>query len=443
MRIHLSDHFTYKRLITFVMPTIIMMIVTSIYSIVDGVFVSNVVGKNAFAAVNLMMPALMVIGSFGFMIGTGGSALISKTLGEGEGEKANRYFSMLILIIVVVGISFSVIGFILMGTIAELLGATAATMGYCTVYGRTVIVGMTFFMLQNTFQSFLVTAEKPRMGLAVSIGAGFCNVFLDFLFVYVFRMGVFGAAFATAFSQGVGALIPLIYFGRPNNSRLRLVRTQMDWKAFGQVCLNGSSEMLTSISASIVGMIYNYQLMHVAAEDGVAAYGVIMYVSMIFQGFFFGYAIGCAPIIGYNYGSGNQTELKNMFRKSLILIGGMAVLMKLSATVFAPALAGIFVGYDADLLAMTTNGLQIYSFAFLLSGFNIFGSAFFTALSNGPVSAAISFLRTLVFEVSAVLLLPCILGINGIWSAITVAEAMTLLVTTFFLIRNRNRYHYA
>lgn len=443
MKIRLSDHFTYKRLITFVLPTIIMMIVTSVYSIVDGVFVSNVAGKNAFAAVNLMMPVLMAIGSFGFMIGTGGSALISRTLGEGKEEKAREYFSMLLFVIMVVGAALSAIGFIFMKQIAVALGASDVIINDCVVYGRTAIAGMTFFMLQNCFQSFLVTAERPRMGLMVSIGAGLCNVFLDFLFVYAFRMGVFGAAFATAISQAVGAMIPMVYFARPNSTRLRIVRTKMNWKAFGQVCLNGSSEMLTNISASVVGMLYNYQLIQIAAEDGVAAYGVIMYVSMIFQGFFFGYAIGCSSIVGFHYGAGNTDELKNMFRKSLVLIGIMAVSMKLAATIFAPALSQIFVGYDAELLSMTTTGLQIYSFAFLLSGFNTFGSAFFTALSNGPVSAAISFLHTLVFEVSAVLILPQIFGIRGIWSAITVAEVLTLMVTVFFLLRNRTRYHYA
>ena len=443
MKIRLSDHFTYRRLITFVLPTIIMMIVTSIYSIVDGVFVSNIVGKNAFAAVNLMMPVLLAIGAFGFMIGTGGSALISRTLGEGKAEKAQQYFSMLLYVVIVFGIISSTIGFLAMRVIAQALGASDAIIEDCVTYGRTSIVGLTFFMLQNCFQSFLVTAEKPRMGLAVSVGAGLCNVFLDFLFVYVFQMGVFGAAVATAASEAVGAGIPFLYFAHPNNSRLRIVPTSFQGSALAQVCLNGSSEMLTNISASLVGMLYNYQLIRIAAEDGVAAYGVIMYVSMIFQGVFFGYAVGSVPIVGYHYGAGNTTELQNLFRKSLIMIAGTAVVMKLGATVFAPNLAGIFVGYDAELFKMTVSGLRIYSFAFLLSGFNIFGSAFFTALSNGPISAAISFLHTLVFEVSAVLILPQILGIRGIWSAITVAELLTFLVTVFFLLKNRARYHYA
>lgn len=443
MKISLSDHFNYRRLLRFVMPTVIMMIVTSVYSIVDGFFVSNFVGKNPFAAVNIIMPFLMALGAFGFMIGTGGSALVSKTLGEGDSERANRYFSMLVFVMIFVGIVLSVLGFIFMRPIALLLGASPLTIDDCVIYGRTIIVAVTFFMLQNSFQSFLVVAEKPVFGLVISIIAGMCNVVLDFLLVYVFKWGIFGAAVATAISQVAGGIVPFIYFCRKNKSPLRLVKTKIDFKALWQACLNGSSEMLTNLSTSFVGILYNIQLMKAAAENGVAAYGVIMYVNFIFMGFFFGYAIGSAPIISYHYGAQNTDELKNIFKKSIVLTSVVALLMTGLGIALAYPLSAIFVGYDKELLEMTGSAMRLYSVSFLLCGFNIFGSAFFTALNNGLLSAVISFMRTLVVQTAAVLILPVLLGINGIWLAMAVAEGITLVLTVILLIKNRKRYSYA
>ena len=444
MKISLSNHFTYKRLLRFVLPTVVMMIVTSVYSIVDGFFVSNIVGKNAFAAVNLIMPLLMALGSFGFMIGTGGSALISKTLGEKKQEQANRYFSMLIMVTIGVGILLSIIGFIWMRPLANLLGASETIIDDCVLYGRVLIVAVpnTFFMLQNCFQSFLVTAEKPHIGLAISVIAGINNVVLDFVFVYILRTGIFGAALATALSQAVGGIVPLLYFSRKNSSLLCFVKTTLDFKALKRACLNGSSEMLTNLSASFVGMLYNFQLMRIASENGVAAYGVIMYVNFIFMSFFFGYAIGSAPLVGYHYGAKNIEELKNLFRKSIVLTTIVSIIMTVLGVGLAFPLSKLFVGYDAELLEMTTNGMRLYSLSFLLCGFNIFGSAFFTALNNGLISALISFLRTLVLQTTAILILPSLWGINGIWLAIVAAEGLTILVTIILLIKNRNIYHY-
>ena len=442
MKISLSNHFTYKRLLRFVLPTVVMMIVTSVYSIVDGFFVSNIVGKNAFAAVNLIMPLLMALGSFGFMIGTGGSALISKTLGEKKQEQANRYFSMLIIVTIGVGILLSIIGFIWMRPLANLLGASETIIDDCVLYGRVLIVANTFFMLQNCFQSFLVTAEKPHIGLAISVIAGINNVVLDFVFVYILRTGIFGAALATALSQAVGGIVPLLYFSRKNSSLLCFVKTTLDFKALKRACLNGSSEMLTNLSASFVGMLYNFQLMRIASENGVAAYGVIMYVNFIFMSFFFGYAIGSAPLVGYHYGAKNIEELKNLFRKSIVLTTIVSIIMTVLGVGLAFPLSKLFVGYDAELLEMTTHGMRLYSLSFLLCGFNIFGSAFFTALNNGLISALISFLRTLVLQTTAILILPSLWGINGIWLAIVAAEGLTILVTIILLIKNRNIYHY-
>lgn len=442
MSVSLSEHFTYKRLLRFVFLCIIMMIVTSIYSIVDGFFVSNCVGKNAFAAVNLIMPVLMALSAFGFMIGTGGSALVAFTLGEGKKEKANEIFSMLILSEFLFGMLVTVVGFIFMPQIARALGASSLIMEDCVRYGRIGILTIAFFMMQNSFQSFLVTAEQAKMGLIVSIACGLANMTLDFLLVYVWPLGVTGAALATGISELIGAFIPLIYFMRKNKSRLRLVRPRFDVRALRRACSNGASEMLTNLSASIIGMLYNMQLLKLAAENGVAAYGVIMYISFIFMAIYFGYSVGVNPVIGYHYGAGNQKELKNILKKSLVLTSIAAVVMTSAAQLLAPSLATLFVGYDKILHDMTVNGLRLYSLVFLLCGFNIFGSAFFTGLNNGKISAIISFLRTLVIQIACIFILPVFLGLNGIWLSVSVAEGLTLFVTASLLVVYRKRYGY-
>lgn len=442
MEIKLSDHFTYKRLFRFVLPSIIMMIFTSIYGVVDGLFVSNFAGKTEFAAVNLIMPFPMLLGAFGFMIGTGGSALVSKTLGEGKKDKAKEYFSMLVYITIVMGIVLSVLGILFTRKIAGFMGATDELMEYCVTYGRLLMCGLTPFMLQNVFQSFLVTAEKPALGLKVTVAAGLTNVVLDFLMIGILQWGVTGAALATGISQVVGGVIPLIYFCRKNSSELQLVKANVDWSIFFKTCLNGSSELMTNLSMSLVNMLYNMQLMKYAGENGVAAYGVIMYVNFIFVSVFIGYAIGMAPIVGYNHGSGNHGELQNVYGKSIRFNVFAGVIMCVLALGMAGMLAKIFVGYDAELFEMTKNGFRIYSMSFLIMGMNIFGSAFFTALGNGLVSALISFLRTLLFQMVAVLGLPLLLGLDGIWMAIVVSELAALVVTVCFLKGNKKKYHY-
>lgn len=445
-QITLADHFTTGRLLRFVLPSIVMMVFISIYGVVDGLFVSNVVGKTAFASINLIMPFLMVFGGIGFMIGTGGSAIVARTLGEGDRERANRIFSMLIYVTVVVGVIFSAIGIAFLEPIARLLGADDAMMPYCLSYGRWNLIALTAFMLQNVFQSFLVTAEKPKMGLAVTVAAGCTNMVLDYLFVAVFRWGVAGAAVATGLSQCVGGVIPLVYFllpqGKINTSCLKLTRAGIDWNVLFHTVTNGSSELMSSISSSVVNMLYNKQLLHFEEENGVAAYGAIMYINFIFIAIFIGYAIGSAPIIGYNYGSGNTDELKNMFRKSILFNLITGVCLAGLAISLSGLLTGIFVGYDAELEALTRHGFCIYALAFTVCGINIFGSSMFTALSNGLVSALISFLRTLLFQVTVVLVLPIFFDVEGVWASVLVAEVFALCVTTFFFVRMRKRYNY-
>ena len=442
MTIQLSDHFTYKRLLRFTLPSIAMMIFTSIYGVVDGIFVSNYAGKTAFAALNLIMPYLMATSVIGFMIGTGGTALISMTLGMGDKKRANELFSLLTYVSIAGGIILTVLSVIFMRPAAILLGATGQMLEDCVIYGNITQIALTAYVLQFAFQSFCITAEKPNLSLAMMVTAGVCNILLDALFVVVFHWGLVGAAVATAAAQIIGAMIPLVYFMRPNDSLLQLGKCHMDARALLQTCTNGSSELMSNLSMSLVSMLYNSQLIKYAGENGIAAYGVIMYVNFVFIAVFIGFVIGSAPIIGYNYGADNRMELKNLFRKSLVIIGFFAAAMVGAAFLLAEPLAEIFVGYDPGLMEMTIRGFWIYSLSFLLCGFNIFGSSLFTALNNGLISAVISFVRTLVCQIAAVMLLPLIFGLDGIWWAIVISEGVALVLTVFCFLKFKDRYHY-
>lgn len=441
-KIRLSDHFYYRKLLRFTLPSIVMMIFTSIYGVVDGFFVSNFVGKTPFAAVNFIMPFLMILGAFGFMFGTGGSALIAKTLGEGDREKANRIFSLIVYTSLLTGIAIAVLGITFIRPVAMLLGAEGEMLDHCVTYGRIILIALPAYMLQFEFQSFFVTAEKPTLGLIVTIASGVTNMVLDALLVAVFPFGLVGAALATAMSQVVGGIVPLFYFFRKNSSLLSLGKTSFDGRALLKTCTNGSSELMSNVSMSLVGMLYNVQLIRYAGEDGVAAYGVLMYVNMIFLAAFIGYSVGTAPVIGYHYGAQNHTELKSLLRKSTLLIGICAAAMLALGELLAYPLSLLFVGYDEALMDMTLHGFRIFSFSFLFAGFAIFGSSFFTALNDGLTSALVSFLRTMVFQIAAVLLLPLVWELDGIWYSILVAEAMAVLTTLLFLILKRKRYRY-
>ena len=440
--IRLSDHFSYAKLLRFTLPSICMMVFTSIYGVVDGLFVSNFAGKTPFAAINLVMPFIMILGGMGFMIGTGGTALVSKLMGEGKKDEAHSTFSMMVLFTLLLGLVLSAVGFLTMRPVSYFLGATDAMIDDCVLYGR-IVTGFTFaFMLQNVFQSFFIAAEKPRLGLIVTVAAGVTNMVLDALFIAVFDWGVAGAAIATGLSQCVGGVLPLIYFLRPNDSLLRMRPTALRLRPILQACGNGSSELMSNISSSLVGMLYNFQLMRLIGADGVSAYGVLMYVQFIFVAIFIGYSIGSAPVVSFHFGAQNHDELKSLLRKSVLLMSSGGVLLTVAARLLAALLAHLFVGYDAVLFDLTTHAFRLFSWSFLLAGFNIFTSGFFTALNNGAISAAISFLRTLVFQTASVLILPLLLGVDGIWWAITVAEIFAFLISLLFLFLKRNKYHY-
>ncbi|MBQ8295754.1 MAG: MATE family efflux transporter [Clostridia bacterium] len=442
MNIQLSDHFNYKKLLRYTLPSIAMMIFTSVYGVVDGFFVSNFVGKTPFAAVNFIYPFLMILGSVGFMFGAGGSALVSKTMGEGDKEKANRQFSLLVYATILVGVLLAAIGIVSIRRVAILLGAEGAMIEDCVVYGRIILFALPAFMLQFEFQSFFSTAEKPQLGLYVTIAAGVTNMVLDAVFIAVFRWGVIGAAAATALSQVVGGVLPLFYFARKNSSSLQLGKTKFDGRALWQTSFNGFSELVSNISSAVVGMVYNAQLMKYAGENGVAAYGVLMYVSFIFFAAYIGYSIGTAPVVGYHYGAENQRELKNVFRKSLVIIMCFSVVMVLLSLGLSYPLAKLYVGYDQELVDLTVRAFTIFSFGFLFSGFGIYSSSFFTALNNGLISAIISFLRTLVFQVGAILLLPLWFDVDGIWYSIIVAEVLSTIVSVVCLFAFQKKYQY-
>ena len=449
MKIQLSDHFTYKKLMRFTLPSIVMMIFTSIYGVVDGLFVSNFAGKTAFAGINFIYPFIMILGAFGFMFGAGGSALISKTMGEGNMRKANRLFSMLTCVSLLTGIVIALLGIIFIYPISVLLGLKGEMLKVCVSYGSILLVAMPAFMLQQEFQSFFITAEKPQIGLIVTVAAGVTNMVLDALFIAVFKWGAVGAGVATAISQVVGGVLPILYFfSKKNDSLLHFMKPKFDGKALWRTCTNGSSELMNNVATSLVGLLYNLQLMKYAGEDGVSAYGVMMYVCFVFMSIFFGYSIGTAPIVGYHYGAKNDAELKNVFRRGMLLMGLFSVGMLLLGELSAYPLSLIFMGYDETVMKMTVNGFFIFSFQFLFCGISIFGSGFFTALNNGGVSALISFLRTLVFQVLAVLLLPLLFEkigwspLDGIWVSVVVAEAMSFVITLICFVINRKKYRY-
>ncbi len=443
MRIQLSDHFTYSRLIRFVFPSIVMMIFTSIYGTIDGIFVSNFVGETPFAAINLTWPVIMLMSAFGFMVGSGGNAVVSKAMGEGDYERANRYFSMLIYATLIFGVVLAFFGVVFMRRICIMLGAEGALLEECMTYMSVLVPVVPIFMLQNVFQSLCITAEKPKLGLYVTVGAGVANIILDALLIVGFEWGLIGAAIATAMSQIIGGIVPLIYFSFKNSSLLRLRKAKFEGPVLLKTCTNGASELMTNISLSLVNILYNYKLMEIAGEDGINAYGIIMYVNFVFVSALLGYAIGSAPIIGYNYGAQNKAELQNMFKKSLTLIGVAGVVLTMIAEVSAGLIAGIFVSDSPELFEMTKHGFRIYAIAFLVMGFNIFSSAFFTALGNGFVSAIISFLRTLVFQVVPLMVLPIFFDLDGVWAAIVVAELIGVIVSFTFFAKLKQRYGYA
>ena len=444
---HLSDHFTYRKIFRMTIAPILMMIFTSLYVVVDGLFIANFVGKDAYAGENLIFPIIMIIGGIGFMFGTGGSALSAKLLGEGKKEEANQVFSMLLVFTFLVGIIVSIGGYFLVETFAHGMAsitedATDEMVKEAITYGKILIIGQAIFMLQNYFQSFLLVDERSRLGFIATLCAGIGNIILDFLFIVVFKLGVAGAALGTISGYFVGAIIPFIHFIKNKNGLIEFKLTRFKARPILKSCFNGSSEFVNNISSSIVGIVFNIQLLKFMGQNGVAAYGTIAYVSFLFVSIFIGYSIGMAPVISFNYGAENHDELKNVLRKSLIIIFIMELFMVLISFTCARPLAMLFSSGNNDLEELTINALRICSLAFIFTGIGIFTSSFFTALNNGALSALNAFMRTLVFQIAFILLLPLIFGASGIWWAIIFADCAAFILAIACLIWKRKQYHY-
>lgn len=440
--IKLSDHFTYKKLLRFTVPSIVMMICTSMYGVIDGIFVSNYIGKMSLAAINFIMPVLYIFAMFGYMFGAGGSALVSKTLGEGDRKRANGLFSLFVYISIIFGVFMTVSGYFFMRPLVQWFGAEGELLEQSLIYGHIFLLALTAWILMYVFQLFFITAEKPKLGLMVTIASGVTNIVLDALFIVVFEWGIAGAAAASAIGQLVGGVFPIVYFARENSSILRLTKPVIDFKAILQGFANGSSELVSGMSASFGSILYNVQLLKYAGENGVAAYGVLMYISMIVTSIFNGYSSGIVPVIGYHYGARNHDELKSLLKKSVIVVGLFSTSIFTLSELLAYPIAKVYVGYDEELMRITTQGFFVYSFAFLFMGMAVFASSFFTALNNGTVSAMVAFLRTLVFETTAIILLPIVFGVDGIWGSIVLAELMAAVVGAGFIYRMRRRYCY-
>lgn len=442
MSIQIFEHLSYRKIIRFTSPTITMLVLSSIYGVVDGFFVSNFVGKTSFAAVNFIIPFLMILSSMGFMFGTGGGALISKTFGEGDLEKAKQLFSSIVYITIVAGIVFCGLGLICIRPFALKFGAEGQLLEDCVSYGSIVLLALPLQLLQYEFQCLASTSGKPVLGLCTTFVSGGTNIFLDGVFLIALGWGIKGVAAATVVSHVLGGMIPLIYFTFPNKSLLQLGKAKMDGKAFAKICYNGASELVNNISMSVVSMLYNIQLLRYASEDGIAIYGVLMYISIIFDNIYMGYSVGIAPIIGYHYGAQNHKALKELLKKSVVIISSSAVLMYIVSLKMAGPLCAVFLGYDKILLNITIHAFSIFRFAFLFSGYPIFGSAFFTALNNGVISMVISGMRTFLFQSASVILFPLIWGVDGIWLSLIIAEAMSAMLTFLLLVLNRKKYHY-
>lgn len=440
--IQISEHFTYKKLLRYTFPSMVMMVFTSIYGVVDGLFISNFTGKTAFAAVNFIYPFLMILGGVGFMFGSGGSALVAKTLGEGDEDQANRIFSALCRTSALTGAVLAVLGFIFLRPVASLLGAEGQLLEDCIIYGRVFLLGIPASVIQYEFQNLFATAGKPKLGLWSTVASGVMNIILDALFVGAFGWDLEGAAGATVLSQCLGAAVPLIYFGRKNSSLLRLTRPGRQGKAMLKICSNGISELLNNISMSVVSIIYNAQLLRYAGEDGISAYGVIMYVEFLFISIFIGYFVGVSPVISYHFGARHQDEIRSLLRKSLVIITVFSLVMFVLSELTAGPISKIFVGYDRDLFEMTKRGFLLFSFCYLFSGFAAFGSSFFTALNNGILSAVLSVMRTVVFQILMVLVLPVIWDLDGIWISTAVSECLAAILSLAFIAAKRKKYHY-
>lgn len=438
----ISERLNLPRLFLACVPMILMMISISIYSVVDGFFVSNFAGKIQFAAVNLIYPFIMVVGSLGFMMGTGGTALVAKKMGEGKTEEAKKLFFNCFVVTVALGVVFSSIFVFLLPKIAEGLGADEAMLPYCVDYGRILILGITFFNLQNMFQPFFAASGRPGLGFAITIGAGVANIVFDAIFVAGAGWGCVGAAWGTVIGQVVGGFLPVIYYFAKNKSALRLVPAKMQWGAIFKMGANGLSEFVSQIAVSVLSMIMNVLLMKHYQENGVSAYGIICYVWLIFAATFIGLCMGISPRISYVYGEKNKPELRRLTQRALALFIFAGLFEFIMAEALTVPLSYAYAGYDEGLRQLTCHASFIYSIIYLALGINMFGSSFFTALNNGLVSALLSFARLMLFEAVSVYLCSLFWQGDGIWWGVVIGEALGFVMNFLVIFIHGKRYGY-
>ena len=438
--IKLSDHFSCAKLLLFAIPTIGMIMISITYDVVDGYFVSNYIGKTAFSAVNIIYPFQLLLSMVGYMFGSGGSALIAAELGDGNQQNARLYFTAIIKAAAAIGVVLAVAGVLLLRPVAVMIGATPEILEYGLPYGRTLFLFLPIMILGYTFQSILITAEKPKLGLYISLGNLFSNALLDWLFVAVFKWGMVGAAVATGIGACLNGLVPLIYFARPNSSPLHFCKGRVQVKPLLKACGNGSSEMVNDMSTSLIFVLYNYQLLRMLGEDGVAAYGVTVFVEGIFAAVFYGLAMQATSIVGYHFGAKNYPELKSLLKNGIILNFISGILMFVLAQVSAPLISRIYVGYDETVYRLSVHAMRMYAFAFLLQGFNEYASAYFTGLNNGLVSGILAFTRTFLIQTVMILVLPLLLGTDGLWLAQAATEVFAAVIAIVFFITRKHEY---
>ncbi len=438
----LAKKFSLASLLLFAAPNIIMMIVLSMYIIVDGMFVARFIGTTALSAINMFYPAICFEMALGIMIATGGSAIAAKKLGEGKQKEAQNNLSFLMVVEGSFGIVIAVVGNLFTAEIVSFLGASAAQAPLSITYAKIIFSFAPAFFLQTAFQTFFVTAGKPALGLIVTILGGVANILLDYIFMAPLRLGVTGAAIATGIGYCIPAMVGVIFFLKAKTNPFHFVRPRFDGKVLLQACANGSSEMVTNLSNAVTTFLFNFTLLQFYGEDGVASITIILYFQYLFTALYFGYSNGIAPIISYKYGNDDRKQLQALFKNSVLflIISSIAANVLLHFTI--SKLLTIFTAENSPVYQITLHGFSIYSMAFMIMGLGIFSSAMFTAFSDGITSAIISFSRTFLFIVGAILLLPAILGERGVWLAVPIAEAFGFLISILYLIGKKQKFHY-
>ena len=438
----ISKDFGFFSLLQFALPTMVMMVFMSLYTIVDGIFLSRLVGSNALSALNIVFPIINILMAIGIMLATGGSAVIAKKLGEGKEEEARRDFTFLIVAGVAGGLLMMAIGTIFLEELCKVLGSTKILLGDCKTYLQISLFFAPACMLQLLFQTFFVTAGRPNIGLTMTILGGVTNILMDYVLMGPAQMGIAGAALATGFGQLVPAIIGLLYFSFSRHS-LFFTMPKADFKMLLQSCMNGSSEMVSNLSSAIITYLFNIIMLRLLGEDGVAAITIVLYGQFLFNALYLGFSMGVAPVISFNYGSGNRQLLQKVYGICLKFVPVSSLIVAILALLFTPVIVGIFTSREEGIYEIAVHGFFLFSFNYFLAGMNIFASAMFTALSNGKISAIISFARTFIFIAICIILLPFVLGVNGVWIAVPVAEFLTLFLSCFYLIHYKKVYGYA